>query len=88
MKNILTSVAPWIAGMSMAFGLGIVLGDTRVKESKPSHELPVHVIVRQPDVEPTVLYVARAAAPGKWYELPPGYRIISMYTPNQNALPE
>ena len=88
MKSILSSMGPWVVGVGMAFGLGVVLGDTRVKEIKESRELPVHVVVRQPDVEPSVLYVGRAAAPGKWYELPPGYRIISTHTPNNNTLPE
>jgi len=77
MKSVLSSVGPWIVAICMAFGLGVVLGDTQVKKGKDSRELPVHIVVRQPEVEPSVLYLGQAAPPGKWYNLPPGYRIIS-----------
>jgi hypothetical protein len=80
MKSILSKTARWIVGTCLAFGLGVALGQTEVHTRKESPELPVNIVVRQPDREPNVLYLGRASPPGRWYNLPPGYAIIPTNT--------
>jgi len=77
MKTILSKLGPWIFGACVTFSLGVVWGKTDVSPKKEPPELPTTIVVRQPDVEPAILYVGRAASPGKWYNLPPGYVIVS-----------
>ena len=88
MKTILNKLGPWIFGACVTFGLGVVWGKTDAAPRKEAPELPPTIVIRQPDVEPSVLYLGRADSPGRWYNLPPGYTIVSTSTNDQERLAE